>query len=109
MGAHLRVLRESYPINTSMTGFRNLCILVLWTKVALALEGLRSCTMYKLDRNCVQNRGCSLEFSLEFPPQEIYVLVYDNGSLLKHGLSRGFYTIHAYILIHGNEGDIAPK
>ena len=39
-------LSESYPINTNMTGFRqlskNLCILVLWTKVALELEGLRS-------------------------------------------------------------------
>ena len=44
MGTHLRVLSESYPMNTNMTGFRwfseNLCILVLWTKVASALEGL---------------------------------------------------------------------
>ena len=45
MGTHLRVLCESYPMNANMTGFRwfskNLCILVLWTEVALALEGLR--------------------------------------------------------------------
>ena len=45
MGTHLRVLSESYPMNTNMTGFRwilrILCIFVLWKKVALALEGLR--------------------------------------------------------------------
>ena len=28
-------------MNTIMMVFKNLCILVLWTKVALALEGLR--------------------------------------------------------------------
>ena len=37
MGTHRRVLRESYPMHTNMTGFRWFCILVLWTKVALAL------------------------------------------------------------------------
>ena len=48
MGTHMRVLSESYPMSTNMTGFRwfsevfrNLCILVLWTKVASALEGSR--------------------------------------------------------------------
>ena len=45
MGTHLRVLSESYLMNTNMAGFRwflkNLCILVLWMKVALALEGLK--------------------------------------------------------------------
>ena len=41
MGTHLRVLSENYLMNTNMTGFSNsLCILVLWMKVALALEGL---------------------------------------------------------------------
>ena len=44
MGTHLRVLSENFPMNTNMTGFRciqkNLCVLVLWTKVASALEGL---------------------------------------------------------------------
>ena len=41
-GYSSRVLGESYPISTNMTGFKclNLCILVLWTKVALALEGI---------------------------------------------------------------------
>ena len=39
MGTHLRVLSESYPMNTNMTGF-NLCVLVLWTKVDSTLEGL---------------------------------------------------------------------
>ena len=46
MGTHMRVLSESFPMNTNMVGFLktvfiNLCILVLWTKVATALEGLR--------------------------------------------------------------------
>ena len=44
MGTHLRVLGESYPMDTKMAGFRtffkNLRVLVLWTKVASALEGL---------------------------------------------------------------------
>ena len=44
MGTHLRVLSESFLMNTDMTGFRwfskNLCILVLWMNVASALEGL---------------------------------------------------------------------
>ena len=37
------VLSESYPISNNMVGFKccsKLCILVLWTKVASALEGL---------------------------------------------------------------------
>ena len=44
LGTHLRVLY--YPIYTNMTGFRwyskNLCVLIYWVKVALALEGLRA-------------------------------------------------------------------
>ena len=46
MGTHLRVLSESYLMNTNMAGFRwfsKFCVLVLWAKVALALEVL-SCT-----------------------------------------------------------------
>ena len=45
MVTHLRVLSESYPMNSNMTGFRwfskDLCILVFWAKVASALERLR--------------------------------------------------------------------
>ena len=45
MGTHLRALIESFPMNTNMTVFRwfskNLNVLVLWTKVASAMEGLR--------------------------------------------------------------------
>ena len=42
----MRVLNKSFPINTKMTGFRwlskkNLCVIVLWMKVASALEGFR--------------------------------------------------------------------
>ena len=46
MGTQLRILREGYSMSTNMTGFRwflkNLCVLVHWTKVALALEALMS-------------------------------------------------------------------
>ena len=43
MGTHLRVLSESYPMNTKTTGFRwiskNLCILVFLTKVYILSIG----------------------------------------------------------------------
>ena len=42
--AHLRVLSKSYPIKYQhdrvLMVFKNLCILVLWTKLVSALEGL---------------------------------------------------------------------
>ena len=43
MGTYQRVLNDSYPMNTNMTGFRfvfskKLCLLVLWIKVASALD-----------------------------------------------------------------------
>ena len=59
MDAHQtqRVLSESYPMNTNMTGFRwffqNICVLVLWAKVALALEGL--------NHSCLQGLSHDLE------------------------------------------------
>ena len=44
MGIHLRVHGETYLMNTNMPRFRwfskNICIPVLWTKVASTLEGL---------------------------------------------------------------------
>ena len=44
MGTHLRALSESYPIKYQHDRvymvFKNLCLLVLWTKVASALEEL---------------------------------------------------------------------
>ena len=44
MGSYLVVLCESYPMNTIMAEFRWFskipCVLVLWTKVASALEAL---------------------------------------------------------------------
>ena len=44
MGIHLRVLSESYPMKSNITGFiygfQKSCIIVLWMNVALALEGL---------------------------------------------------------------------
>ena len=43
-GSHLRVLGKNYPMNANMTGFRwfskNPRVLVLWMRVASALEGL---------------------------------------------------------------------
>ena len=41
MGTHLKVLSESYPVNTNLTGFRRFSNFVLWTKLASALEGPR--------------------------------------------------------------------
>ena len=45
MGIHLRVLSESYPMNSNITGFRwfskVFASFVLWMKVASALEGLK--------------------------------------------------------------------
>ena len=42
MGTHLRVLSKRYPMNTNMTGirwfFKNLCDLVLCTKVAFQIQ-----------------------------------------------------------------------
>ena len=40
MDTHLRELGKSFPMNTSLMFFKNVCALVLWTKVASALEGL---------------------------------------------------------------------
>ena len=43
MGTHVRVLSESYPVNANMTGliwFSKKRVLLLWMKVASALEGL---------------------------------------------------------------------
>ena len=46
VGTHLSLLNESYPMNTTIKRvdmvFINLCVLVLWEKVASALEGLIS-------------------------------------------------------------------
>ena len=43
--ADLKALNKSYSMNTNMTGFKcffkNLYVLVLWTKVASALQGLK--------------------------------------------------------------------
>ena len=43
IGTHLRELSKSFPVNTNMAGFKwfskKLCVFVLWTKVASALEG----------------------------------------------------------------------
>ena len=45
MGTHLRVLNESFPMNSNMTQvsmvFNFICILVLCANEAVALEGLR--------------------------------------------------------------------
>ena len=55
---------ESYLVNTNMTWFSwfytNLCILVLWTKVVLALEGLKGFGNTNLDRWIGPDRWSSL-------------------------------------------------
>ena len=61
MGTHLRVLSESNPMNTNMTGFpivfKNLCFLVLWTNAAAALEGL-TFPILRLLSSKAQERSC---------------------------------------------------
>ena len=69
---HLKVLSESYPMNTSRvkTVYKNLCALVLWMKVASVLEGLKNnffiwvlrddecdpwCTYHHMVRVCIDN------------------------------------------------------
>ena len=43
MGTHLRVLSESYPMSTNMTGFGWFSkSFVLWMKVVSALKGLNT-------------------------------------------------------------------
>ena len=39
MGTHLRILSESYLMNTNIVGFTSK-IVVLWTNIASALEGI---------------------------------------------------------------------
>ena len=62
MGTHLKVLGESYAINTNMTGFRwfskNLWVLLLWTKIASALEGWITCLVRKLMLILFRTEGC---------------------------------------------------
>ena len=47
MGTHLKVLSESYPMNSNITGLRWFSVIfvslhVLWTNVASALKGLKT-------------------------------------------------------------------
>ena len=66
MGMHLRVLSESYLMNTNMTGlikmvFKKLCILVLMMKVAVNSIGRVNQCMCVCDNTCVH-----------FSRQEVY-------------------------------------
>ena len=73
MGTHLRVLSESFPMNTNMTGFRwfskNLCTCVLWTKEASTWEGLMfifiSFISVHQDISMIQERGTSCQLSCD--------------------------------------------
>ena len=59
MGTHLRVLSESYLMNTNMTGiddFQKYLRLVLWRKVASALEGLKLDTLFINNLRLVNTR-----------------------------------------------------
>ena len=67
MGTHLRILGESFPMNTNMTGFKwfskILAFFVFWTKVVPALEGLNEfdycaskCMQFVLSVLCYHKR-----------------------------------------------------
>ena len=45
-----RELSNEYQHNRVKVVFKNLCIIVLWTKLALAMEGLKhACTLNQVD------------------------------------------------------------
>ena len=57
MGTHLRVLSQSYPMNTNMTGlngFEKTLLSSALDKVASVLEGL-SLTLHNILRRCVDS------------------------------------------------------
>ena len=68
IGTYLGVLSESYSMNTSMTGFIwftiTLCILMFWTKVASALEGLRFFRFHTLFKTCYRDVEHSVFLSI---------------------------------------------
>ena len=74
MGTHLRQLSESYPMNTNMTGFRwfskNICVLVFWSKVALALEWLKTWLYPVYRHNDRHIATLNTEYSLSLSPGE---------------------------------------
>ena len=65
MGTHMRVLSESYPVNTNITGFgwfsKKVCVLVLWTKVVSALEGLLKSKRVLFDKGHTDTDQASIE------------------------------------------------
>ena len=48
--------------------FKNLCVLLLWMKVALALEGLQKLLVLIMPQMFVLRRPCSREKGITWPP-----------------------------------------
>ena len=98
MGTHLRVLGESYPMNTNMTWFRWFSKnFVLWMKVALALEelkGLASPAWEGEDPAKVTGSSCCL--CCHFPRAE--VMLY--SILTFHNMPVISYEQHMSLLSH---------
>ena len=90
-GTLLRVLSESYPMNTDMTRFRcfskNICLLALWPKVLIGL-------------NCI-----SLVFCLGFTGYNLPTHVWTNGASALEGL-KSYMPIIGYILSWHRESPV---
>ena len=88
MGTHLRVLSKSFQMNTNMTGFKwffkKLCVLVLWMKVASALEGLIAMIFFRggcqggvvlLDGTATYNMVTFWADKTRKPQEELYLII----------------------------------
>ena len=75
MGTHLRGLSESFQMNTNMIEFRrfsqNVCILVLWAKVASASEGLKLYLEYARAMHVSEMTPWWIASCLQFPETSI--------------------------------------
>ena len=69
MGTCLRVLSESFPTNTNTTRcrwfFKNLCVIVLWMKLASAQEGLNIRTHRLTGQDIIGSGGAAAIMGLE--------------------------------------------
>ena len=108
MGTRLGGFSKSFPMNTNMTGFRwfskNLCILVLWMKVASALESLKQVlsimTFSAISRLYHDWPALNVEFkkkSTKTPIHKRFCLKYLSQSLILS--QRSLFLIFSYISI----------
>ena len=81
MGTYLRVLGESFQMNTKMTGFqwffKESCIFVLCTKVVSALEGLKHFSNISLDLDNMYSKSIkAISYNVSVPFPSTYIRYY---------------------------------